>query len=55
MNFNVGDIVKIFDKPEDDWFEGKILELYDDGAWVEYETPHYYHVTVVKYSDIKAI
>lgn len=55
MEFREGDIVKVYDEAEDDWFEGTILELYDDEAMVEYETTHWYHVTAVKYSDIKSI
>lgn len=55
MSFEVGDRVKVFDEHEDDWFEGTITELYDDGAMVDYETKYYWHVTKVEYSKLKAI
>lgn len=53
MDFQEGDIVKVYDETEDNWFEGEILEVYDDGAMVEYETEYWWHVKTVKYQYLK--
>lgn len=55
MNYEVGQIVEIYDEHEDDWFEGKILEPEEDEAWVEYETTHFYRVSIVKYKFIRPV
>lgn len=55
MGFKIGDRVKVFDETENDWFEGEIIELYDDGVLVEYETEYYWHVKTVEFKYIEAI
>ena len=53
MDFHMGEQVEVFDEIEDDWFEGTIVEPYDDGALVEYETSSYWHVKTVKFEHIR--
>lgn len=53
MDFHMGEEVKIFDEAENEWFDGMIVEPYDDSALVEYETPYYWHVRTVKFEYIR--
>ena len=51
--FTKGESVLVFDKLEQDWYEGRVVDITNGKISVEYETEYYYHVGPVEYEYLK--
>ena len=55
IQYYVGEIVLVFDKLEEDWYEGRITHIENEEIFVEYETTHWYHVDSVERRYLKKV
>lgn len=53
--FTKGESVLVFDKLEEDWYEGRVIDIKDEEIFVEYESKYYYHAGPIERRYLKKV